>query len=66
MDYCPIEDLKKCGGPEYNPIEWDLTKDEHEINNCYSYVMDHKKIKKKKKDNQVKNVVKNLNMIVKT
>ena len=49
MDYCPIEDLKKCGGPEYNPIEWDLTKDEHEINNCYSYVMDHKEYKIKEK-----------------
>ena len=41
MNYSPIKN-SKCGGPEYNPDKWDLTKDEHEINNCYSYVMDIK------------------------
>ena len=41
MNYCPIKN-NKCGGPKYNPTEWDLSEDLHDINNCYSYVMNIK------------------------
>tara|TARA_B110000211_G_scaffold227146_1_gene281617 strand:+ start:994 stop:1509 length:516 start_codon:yes stop_codon:yes gene_type:complete len=37
-NYCPIQN-SKCGGPSYNPDKWELSVDDHEINNCYSYVM---------------------------
>ena len=34
----------KCGGPKWSPEEWKMSKEQHEINNCYNYVFD-KKIK---------------------
>ena len=41
MNYCPPKN-SKCGGPKYDPESWELNKEEHEINNCYSYAMNIK------------------------
>ena len=37
-NYCPIQN-SKCGGPSYNPDKWELSVEDHEINNCYSYAL---------------------------
>ena len=29
-----------CNNPKYEPSKWDLSNELHDINNCYSYVMD--------------------------
>ena len=39
INYCPVQN-SKCGGPSYNPKKWNLSVDEHELNNCYSYALD--------------------------
>ena len=30
----------QCGGPKWEPNKWMMTKEQHEINNCYNYVFD--------------------------
>ena len=38
-NYYPVQN-SKCGGPSYNPERWNLSEEEHKINNCYSYALD--------------------------
>ena len=48
MDFSSIKNIDTCGGYKYEPELWDLSKEEHEINNCYSYILN--RIEKNIKD----------------
>ena len=32
----------KCNGPKWEPKKWEMSDEEHDINNCYSYIFNYK------------------------
>ena len=59
MDFSSIKNIDTRGGYKYEPELWDLTKEEHEINNCYSYILNRieKNLKKKLQPGELSNSI---------
>ena len=59
MDFSSIKNIDTCGGYKYEPELWDLSKEEHEINNCYSYILNRieKNLKKKLQPGELSNSI---------